>query len=92
MRLAVFSVLLLSATGVLSASAPDALALSCPVCHGGPAAQVPDYAAQPAEQIEASLRAFRDGTQPGTAMPRLLAPLDDAELHRLAQRAALATP
>lgn len=68
--------------------AQDTLSLSCAVCHGTPDRRsgVPDVYALSAVQIDAALRAYRDGTRNGTAMPRLSRSLSDAEIQALAQR------
>lgn len=68
--------------------AQDTLSLSCAVCHGTPERRsgVPDLYALSAVQIDAALRAYRDGTRTGTAMPRLSQSLSDAEIEALAQR------
>lgn len=77
----------------LAGAQADAIALSCPVCHGAPAASaaqapsaVPPFYGRPVGEIEASLREFRAGTRAGSAMPRLSHSLTDAEIEALARR------
>lgn len=67
-----------------SAGAQQGLALSCPVCHGGSAASIPGLQDYDAVALANTLRAFRDGDEPGTAMPRLVRALSDAQIDRLA--------
>ncbi len=71
-----------------SVSAQQSLALSCPVCHGGSAASVPGLQGYDVDALADRLRAYRDGEQPGTAMPRLVRALSDAQIARLAAAVA----
>ena len=84
-RLSVLSVLVV---GVLAqthgARANDSLILSCPVCHGSETSGTPTLRGHSADQIETLLRAYRDGSRKGTAMPRLAAAMSDVEIRRLA--------
>lgn len=77
--------LLLAFTPALHAQ--DPLSLSCPVCHGAPgqSSAVPSLDALSAAQIETALRAYRDGSREGTAMPRLARALSDADIAALAR-------
>lgn len=77
---------LLCACAANAHAAPDPLAGACPVCHGAASAAVPPLDALSAAQIEAALRAYRDGSLPGTAMPRLAAALSDGQIAALAAR------
>lgn len=76
------------------AAAQDTLTLSCPVCHA-PAnvpSAIPSLEGLAADRIEQDLRAYREGTREGSAMPRLAAALTDAEIRRLAERYGFAAP
>lgn len=70
---------------------PSPLALSCALCHGSDAA-VPALDALSADALAQRLRAFRDGTRGGVAMPRLVRGLDDATLDALARDVAALRP
>lgn len=79
--------LLCLASGPLAVQADTPLSLSCAVCHGAaPATAIPGLYDRPAANIAQALRAYRDGSRPGSAMPRLAAALTDAEIESLAQR------
>lgn len=66
-------------------------AKACTTCHGAaghsPGA-IPSLTGQSAGALRDMLTAYRDGTQPGTIMPRLVAPLTDAEIAALSDTIA----
>lgn len=86
MRTSSFLLIALALCPATALRAQDTLALSCAVCHGAPGqvSAVPDFYALTAPQIATALRAYRDGTRAGTAMPRLVKALSDAEIAALA--------
>lgn len=78
----------------LSVLAQDSLSLSCAICHGSRNAPstVPSFYGYTTAELDAVLRAFRDGTREGTAMPRLAKAMSDAEIQALAYEFGAATP
>lgn len=93
--LAAALVRLLAACAVITpACATETIDLSCTICHGTPGdtSRVPSLSGFSQQTLEQMLREFRAGTRAGTAMPRLMKPLTDAELRRLAQRFGNGTP
>lgn len=69
------------------------LAATCAACHGTdgraiPAADVPGLAGRPAAELESLLKAFRDGTRPGTVMPQLAKGYDEAQITAMARHFA----
>ena len=68
-----------------TAHASDTMVLSCPVCHGAASSITPTLRGHSAAEIETLLRAYRDGSRKGTAMPRLTAAMSDAEIRQLAE-------
>ena len=65
------------------------LAATCAACHGtdGRAAEgqaMPGLAGQPRERIAAELRAFRQGSRPGTVMPQIAKGYSDPQIEALA--------
>lgn len=64
------------------------LAASCSGCHArDPAAgsAIPQVGGQPADDIQAKLLAFRDGTREGTLMTRLMRGYSDAEIELISE-------
>ena len=61
-----------------------ALAAGCASCHAPDGRQLPPLAGQPRGPLASRLRAFRDGTRPGTVMPRIAHGYTIAELDALA--------
>ncbi|WP_255370218.1 c-type cytochrome [Roseateles sp. YR242] len=66
------------------------LAATCAACHGtnGHAVAdtaIPGLAGRPADELAAMLRAFKNGTRPGTVMPQLAKGYDDGQITALAQ-------
>ena len=65
------------------------LAATCAACHGtdGRAAEgqaMPGLAGLARERIAAELRAFRDGSRPGTVMPQIAKGYSDPQIDALA--------
>ncbi len=73
--------LLLLATPA-AASPPGAS--SCSGCHGAPDGAVPSLAGRSAEDIAASLAAFRSGARPATVMTRIAKGFSDDESRAIA--------
>lgn len=73
------------------------LAATCANCHGTDGrpvtgSAVPPLAGVPRQQTLANLRAFRDGTRPGTIMQQIVKGFDDAQLDALATYFAAQKP
>ncbi|KMO31489.1 c-type cytochrome [Methylobacterium aquaticum] len=81
MRTALLLVLLAAVTPA-AASPPGAS--SCSGCHGGPGGAVPGLAGHSAEDIAASLAAFRSGARPATVMTRIAKGFSDEESRAIA--------
>ncbi len=64
-----------------------ALVHACAACHG-PDGQsqgaIPSFTTLPKERLVAALRAFRDGTRPGTVMNRIAKGLEDVDIEAIA--------
>ncbi len=65
------------------------LAATCANCHGtdgrsAEGASVPSLAGQPQATLVAQLKAFKDGSRPGTIMPQLARGLSEAQIDQLA--------
>ncbi|MFH6785441.1 MULTISPECIES: c-type cytochrome [Methylobacterium] len=67
-----------------AAAAPPG-ASSCSGCHGAPGGAVPSLSGHAAEEIAASLAAFRAGTRPATVMNRIAKGFSDEESRAIAQ-------
>ena len=84
----VFFTLVFGAAAVDAAVAAEldvrALAAGCATCHAPGSRQLPPLAGQPPGVLASRLRAFRDGTRPGTVMPRIASGYTMAELDALA--------
>ncbi len=77
-------VAILSSAAPVAAQAPSSsLPLSCVLCHHAQAGAAVPPLPTDAARLAQELRAFRDGTREGVAMPRLLQGLDDAALDAL---------
>lgn len=63
----------------VAAQAP-LVAQACLGCHGPSSAPIPPLAGRPAPELLAALQAYRDGTRPGTIMPRIVRGYTQAEL------------
>ncbi|BCM87481.1 hypothetical protein NS228_02955 [Methylobacterium indicum] len=74
--------LVLLATTPAAASPPGAS--SCSGCHGAPGGAVPSLAGHSAEDIAASLAAFRSGARPATVMTRIAKGFSDDESRAIA--------
>ena len=59
-------------------------ASSCSGCHGAPGGAVPSLTGHSAEDIAASLKAFRTGTRPATVMNRIAKGFSDQESRAIA--------
>ncbi len=59
-------------------------AAGCQSCHYAGGTPLPKLHGQPRDQLVAKLRAFRDGTQPGTVMPQLAKGYTDAQIEAIA--------
>jgi sulfide dehydrogenase cytochrome subunit len=65
------------------------LAATCANCHGtdgrsAEGASVPSLAGQPQATLAAQLKAFKDGSRPGTIMPQLARGLSETQIDQLA--------
>lgn len=92
---AAIPVLVWAATAPLAAgadeTAPQVLAASCVACHGtGGSSEgaIPPIAGRTADELRASLVAFRDGSTPSTVMDRIAKGYTDAEIAALAEEVA----
>ncbi|SFU30193.1 Cytochrome c553 [Methylobacterium sp. 174MFSha1.1] len=74
--------LLLAATPAAAASPPGAS--SCSGCHGAPGGAVPSLSGRSAEDIAASLAAFRSGARPATVMNRIAKGFSESESRAIA--------
>lgn len=83
-RLALLLVLATQATAFPAAASPPG-ASSCSGCHGAPGGAVPSLAGHSAEDIAASLKAFRSGTRPATVMNRIAKGFSDEESRAIAE-------
>ena len=61
-----------------------ALAAGCLACHQAAGKIEPLLDGQPRASIAGRLRAFRDGSQPGTVMPQLAKGYTDAQIEAVA--------
>jgi sulfide dehydrogenase cytochrome subunit len=77
-----FALLLLLASP--AAAAPPG-ASSCSGCHGAPGGAVPSLAGHSAEDIAASLKAFRTGARPATVMNRIAKGFSEEESRAIAE-------
>ena len=77
------SALLLLLLASPAAAAPPG-ASSCSGCHGAPGGAVPSLAGHSAEDIAASLTAFRTGARPATVMNRIAKGFSDEESRAIA--------
>ncbi|MCF4127475.1 c-type cytochrome [Methylobacterium sp. SyP6R] len=77
------ALLLLLLASPAAASPPGAS--SCSGCHGAPGGAVPSLAGQSAEDIAASLTAFRTGARPATVMTRIAKGFSDEESRAIAE-------
>jgi len=77
-----FALLLLLASP--AAAAPPG-ASSCSGCHGAPGGAVPSLAGHSAEDIAASLKAFRTGARPATVMNRIAKGFSEPESRAIAE-------
>jgi len=62
---------------------PTATIESCTSCHGPGGVSlgaIPSIAGQDVAELDAALRAYRDGSRAGSIMGRLVGPLSDAEI------------
>jgi cytochrome c553 len=79
-----------------AAHADDSLArdwaAGCLSCHQPGARGIPLLHAQPREALISRLRAFRDGTLPGTVMPQLARGYTDVQIEAIAGWFAGASP
>jgi cytochrome subunit of sulfide dehydrogenase len=70
---------------------PQLLTVSCSGCHGpgghSPGA-IPSIYGRSAASIAETLRSFRDGTRPGTVMPRISKGYTDTEIDTVAREIA----
>lgn len=79
-----------SATLAQAIALPPPGVAACSGCHGSSGLQNPAAAALPplagrnAADIEAAMRAFRDGTRPATVMGRIAKGFSDAEIAAIA--------
>jgi cytochrome c553 len=76
--------LLLLLAGPAAAAAPPG-ASSCSGCHGPPGGAVPSLSGHSAEEIAASLAAFRAGTRPATVMNRIAKGFSEGESRAIAE-------
>lgn len=65
-----------------AASPPGAS--SCSGCHGAPGGAVPSLSGHSAEDIAASLKAFRTGARPATVMNRIAKGFSEPESQAIA--------
>jgi cytochrome subunit of sulfide dehydrogenase len=70
----------------MAADAPPSGAVSCSGCHApaGVAGGMPAIAGRPAEEIVATMAAFRDGTRAATVMDRIAKGFSDEEIRAIA--------
>ncbi|TNC09652.1 cytochrome C [Methylobacterium terricola] len=74
--------LLLLASPAVAAPPPGAS--SCSGCHGAPGGAVPSLSGHSAEDIAASLAAFRTGARPATVMNRIAKGFSEEESRAIA--------
>ncbi|AWN50852.1 c-type cytochrome [Methylobacterium sp. 17Sr1-1] len=67
----------------VAAAAPPG-ASSCSGCHGAPGGAVPSLIGHSAEDIAASLSAFRSGARPATVMNRIAKGFSESESRAIA--------
>ncbi|KMO37712.1 hypothetical protein VQ02_12845 [Methylobacterium variabile] len=83
--------LLLVLAGPAAAASPPG-ASSCSGCHGAPGGAVPSLAGHSAEDIAASLAAFRTGARPATVMNRIAKGFSEPESRAIADWIARGGP
>lgn len=72
-------------------ASPQLLTVSCSGCHGPRGhspGQIPSIYGRSAESIAETLRGFRDGTRPGTVMPRISKGYSETEIDAVAREIA----
>lgn len=68
------------------------LGAACLACHASGDAQLPAIIGRDARTLRELLAAFRDGSRPGTVMPRLARGYDDEQVARIAAWLAAQRP
>ena len=76
--------LLLAGPAIAAENTARDWAAGCLSCHSGSGTVLPTLHGQPRDALISKLRAFREGTQPGTVMPQLARGYSDAQLEAIA--------
>ena len=82
--LVVIATLASSSPAVAASETARALAAGCVGCHQREARSPPPLTGRSAGDTASLVRAFRDGTRPGTVMPQLARGYTDAEIDAIA--------